>query len=376
MASVEATKNDGGAGAVSEIRVRLGGLLQEARQRAGVSIEAVAQETKISKQFIIYLESGRVEDLPGQVFGRGFVKNIARYLKSDSRELLRLYDDCWSHSASPVSASISEAPVAPKAAQAVVQEDDAPAATPVVPAVMRKTSSLPSTKSLVDTLPRIAGAVKSKRMAIRVPTVVVRFVVSPHARLAALGVVAAVMVIAVLGRWVSAQLSHRTAATVSKPVAVTTAAPTVAERSDPSEAVATMGVVAEPEAAIPSNIVEKEINAVETPAKTSASAVSNANEVAPLSVAGTPVAFDQIIELKVSSPLDVKLTIDGKRVDVNAATPDTYRYTFHQRAEIHLSDASAIDVIYNGKSLGALGTKGRKRRIVFQAKPSDSDFPN
>ena len=85
-----------------QARVELSTWLRHERERSGLSIEAVSQETRISKTYILSLESGKLESLPGKVFGRGFVKNITRLLKTDTSEGLRLYDACWGAPISPV----------------------------------------------------------------------------------------------------------------------------------------------------------------------------------------------------------------------------------------------------------------------------------
>jgi hypothetical protein len=92
----------------------------------------------------------------------------------------------------------------------------------------------------------------------------------------------------------------------------------------------------------------------------------------PSDSAGT---FEQVLELKVSGDVELRLTLDGKKMSETTFTPDSYRFTFNERAELFILDASQVDVIYNGRSLGVLGNKGRKRRIFFQAKASSSDFP-
>ena len=86
-------------------------------------------------------------------------------------------------------------------------------------------------------------------------------------------------------------------------------------------------------------------------------------------------AFEQVIEINVLNAVEMRLTLDGKKQEDTWFKPDTYRFTFNNLAELYLLDASEVDVIYNGRSLGVLGSKGRKRRIYFQAKAAESDFP-
>ena len=82
-------------------RAQFGAWMRQARENTGVSIEAISQETRINKGYILSLEAGELDALPGKVFGRGFIKNITKLLKSDSGECLRLYDACWGTLAAP-----------------------------------------------------------------------------------------------------------------------------------------------------------------------------------------------------------------------------------------------------------------------------------
>ena len=72
-----------------------GSALQALLKNSNVTKDAVAMHTRISRNYIEALCLGNVEQLPGRVFGRGFIQCITKMVKSDSTEILRLYDDCW-----------------------------------------------------------------------------------------------------------------------------------------------------------------------------------------------------------------------------------------------------------------------------------------
>lgn len=360
----------------SDGKARFGAFLRQARENAGISIEAVAQETKISKQFIIYLESGRVENLPGQVFGRGFIKNIARYLRSDSGEMLRLYDACWG----VVTETKPEPTHVPDKAQSPIESEARRSTDTVATSERQAAASIPD----IPHLPSVDTG--RRRYGVPVPTWLVRSVMSPHVRLSILGVVAAVMVVGVLGRWIAA--NYKNAEVSPKAAIPAETAPKVMHQEGGIDApnAATTAATTElvsPED-VPANIVERSINipaetAVTKPAEiVGATATKTAvQEESPLQVQeGGAVAFDQVMELNISAPVEIKMILDGKKVENTSYKADQHRFTFHERAELMISDASAVDIVYNGKSLGVLGNKGRKRRIFFQAKPSESDFPH
>jgi cytoskeleton protein RodZ len=58
-------------------------LLREAREQAGLSIDAVAQQLKLAPRQVKALEDSEFGLLPGRTFVRGFVRNYARLLHLD-----------------------------------------------------------------------------------------------------------------------------------------------------------------------------------------------------------------------------------------------------------------------------------------------------
>ncbi len=71
--------------------IKIGERLKEERKRQNVSIEQVAKATKIRQQFIIAIEEGRYEQLPGPNYAHGFVKNYITFLGLSENELLALF---------------------------------------------------------------------------------------------------------------------------------------------------------------------------------------------------------------------------------------------------------------------------------------------
>jgi len=65
--------------------------LRREREMRGVSLQEVAQATRIGPRFLEALESERWQDLPGGVFNRGFLRSIARYLGLDEEALVAEY---------------------------------------------------------------------------------------------------------------------------------------------------------------------------------------------------------------------------------------------------------------------------------------------
>jgi len=66
--------------------------LKRERELREVSLEEVSKGTRIAERFLEALENEQWDRLPGGVFGRGFVRSIARYLGLSEESLLAEYD--------------------------------------------------------------------------------------------------------------------------------------------------------------------------------------------------------------------------------------------------------------------------------------------
>ena len=68
---------------VPEIKAEIGAGLKAARLKKGQSLEAVGQQTRISKKFLEALEENRFEEFPALAYLRGFLKSYCDYLDLD-----------------------------------------------------------------------------------------------------------------------------------------------------------------------------------------------------------------------------------------------------------------------------------------------------
>jgi cytoskeletal protein RodZ len=66
--------------------------LKREREMREVTLEELTKGTRIGPRFLEALENEQWDKLPGGVFGRGFVRSIARYLGLDEESLLGEYD--------------------------------------------------------------------------------------------------------------------------------------------------------------------------------------------------------------------------------------------------------------------------------------------
>ena len=368
----------------TDARTKLGLVLRTARERAGISIDAISQETKISKQFILSLELGKLDALPGQVFGRGFVKNISRFLRSDPGEALRLYDACWGESSSSAMELSSANTTEAKAASSNDGSTNDARTTPIEAqqktvtqfgnpdsqAKILSSSSVPDVKHL--------PSVPAAPLSVKIPSWLLRAVMSAHVRLVALATISLLFVLAVFGRWIAGhwhQIRSHNIANVADPAinhdleikpsdqmpaadlkSSTVRTDSIVEESFSSPAVDGARLGDAEKLAQPMGIAQPAV------------------DDAPVAVSSSGTAFEQVMEVHVVAPVELKLILDGKKVERSHYEAESYRFSFQDKAELRISDASNVDIIYNGRSLGVLGSKGRKRRILFQARSSDRDF--
>ncbi|CAM3897838.1 helix-turn-helix domain-containing protein [Alicyclobacillus pomorum] len=69
----------------------LGRVLRNKREQLGISLDELQAKTKIRKRYLIALEDGDWELLPGDVYARGFVRSYAEAVGLDGAELLEKY---------------------------------------------------------------------------------------------------------------------------------------------------------------------------------------------------------------------------------------------------------------------------------------------
>ena len=71
----------------------IGQLLQQKRQALGLSLDDVAEQTRIRMAHLESLEENRFDDLPGPTYVTGFLRIYARFLGLDSDALLAKVND-------------------------------------------------------------------------------------------------------------------------------------------------------------------------------------------------------------------------------------------------------------------------------------------
>ena len=71
----------------------IGSVLRNRRQQMGLSLEQVAERTKIRKTHLHALEEENFDELPGKVYVVGFLQNYARFLEMPAEPLLHVLEE-------------------------------------------------------------------------------------------------------------------------------------------------------------------------------------------------------------------------------------------------------------------------------------------
>ena len=70
----------------------IGEILKNAREKKGLTIETLEKNTHIVSRYIEALENNEFDKLPGEIYVKGFIKNLSDKLSLDSKLLLERYN--------------------------------------------------------------------------------------------------------------------------------------------------------------------------------------------------------------------------------------------------------------------------------------------
>jgi cytoskeletal protein RodZ len=79
----------------------------------------------------------------------------------------------------------------------------------------------------------------------------------------------------------------------------------------------------------------------------------------------------QSLTISVIEPVKIKFETDDEKPVVKDFEVGTYKFGFRKSTDLLIYDAAAVQISFNGKPIGPLGTKGRVRRIGFRADSPD-----
>ncbi len=284
-----------------------GAALREAREQAGFSIERAAMSTRISAAFIDALETQSFKVLPGEVFGRGFVRNLCRAYGCDAKALVVAFDQA----------------VALQNAE-TTQENQRDNKPKPIRYSDSKRSSFDS-----NNIQRNASKVWSfsRPVLIAVPVILGLLWISQT----------------VYQSWKSSDRSvqlEESSAVVAKPVAALPAAPAQAD----APALATQPPVP---AEIPPVAVAKDAGAV--------------------IVRGTGI---ESLDIVVKEPVTLRIGRDKDKQVNEVLQPNSYRIQFDEQLRLLVNDMSLVEIKFKGQVIPNKGIKGEKRYMTFAVSES------
>ena len=332
-------------------RVAFGQRLRLLREEQGVSVESLSEITRVSRIFIEALESGQFEKLPGRVFGRGFVQNIAKNFSVDPSPLIADFCELWE--------------------------------TTLTPSVLKvEIKNKPSNQRPEHFLPMLATVSSLIRRGVLVKVVL---------PVAAIGLISYFIASRSLVQQALKNFSsnkHYVVSVKAKPLdlrpatqlglaAVDTSAKVslAANEGEATEATSLNAITS----AVPASKAAEgkaEVASSLVPKKTSASADTTGSTILP-GTGETPRSTrltipassenEQTLVLTVTDPVRIRLDVDQGPPVTRELQPDTYTFAFTKKADMLIYDAAAVKISFKGRSLGALGSKGRVRRLSFQS---------
>lgn len=313
------------------------------REKAGWDLVDLANHTKITIGIIESIESGDLKVLPGSVFGRGFIKNICRAIDQDSGELLKEFDRIWDllHQTHNV--------VNPQENNVVSVSDHAeisdcqPHLTEskdfrkfwLATLALIVCATVYSYVSKISGFVKVPNAEQTKQDTAMIEPKSIPESDNPEK-----------------AAELDGQLGVDPAVNTSESASSTTAESEIGkDHGDSAKGQVDSG---------PSLVV-----AGGEVATVTENATEEANQKPPLEDGKSSTSGAMEVSVVVTKEVKIKAKIDDKREDILNLAPGSYHYTFEQFAEMLIMDASAVQVSFNGKSLGVLGSPGRVRRISF-----------
>lgn len=88
--------------------IKIGTYLKEARDKKGISLKVISQQTKINITNLENLENNQIKDLPNLAYVRGYVKSLSKILNLDENRSLDILEATYGDNAPKVNAYVIE----------------------------------------------------------------------------------------------------------------------------------------------------------------------------------------------------------------------------------------------------------------------------
>jgi cytoskeleton protein RodZ len=300
-----------------------GETLRQARKARNISLQEIAESTKIGTRILQALEDERFDQLPGGIFNKGFVRSYARCVGLNEEKTVAAYM---------------------AAANVAAPETDMQMLSSQVSAARAKQPSEPWWSFSAATVA---------------------------------GIVALMVALGVGGLWLKEHRKDAREQAAAQHQAQAPAVSTAPVASIPTE---TPTAASDPNAAQSANQTPNQTlaqNAVPVAPQTAASSPSASPTSTAASAASTGVnsASQQSaapVEVSISATARSWISVrsDGKSVETLTLDPEkpelsTRSYKAQERLKLIVGNPAGISVTYNGKPEGALGADGHKTTVTF-----------
>ena len=91
-----------------------GSYLKHERELRGVPLEEISGATKIHIRFLQALEDNQFDELPGEVFIKGYIRSYANIIGSDVEEMLNIYEESVGNKTEDISESLPPSNISAK----------------------------------------------------------------------------------------------------------------------------------------------------------------------------------------------------------------------------------------------------------------------
>ena len=91
-----------------------GSYLKHERELRGVPLEEISGATKIHIRFLQALEDNQFDELPGEVFIKGYIRSYANIIGSDVEEMLNIYEESVGNKTENISESVPSSNISAK----------------------------------------------------------------------------------------------------------------------------------------------------------------------------------------------------------------------------------------------------------------------
>jgi cytoskeleton protein RodZ len=327
-----------------------GSMLTSAREVSGISIERLAEITRIGLTFLQCLESGEFSGLPGAVFGRGFLRSICKAINADTPDVIAAFEQALKVGSQANGKSLNVS--VETGATNVRLRSELSFDHPVIRGLRFAASQISQIPfGIIGAAVLAAGVIPGVLWILGKPSAPNQTSESSHktSETADVRLPGAIPIEEIEA---AAQASEAEAAQAATETAATEQATTTeANVEAPKQNLAVTEPVSDAQ-----KVESISVTAEAVPAKAATEAVSSATASA-----------KQKLDVSVQASVKLRINLDNGSWESKQLEPGSYTFEFEKTAQILVFDAAAVDVKFNGKPLGALGAKGRVRRLSFAA---------